>query len=85
MPRHVVTAGSLFAGLASFSALHAHHVQDTPGDEDLRNTIRGAITWIEQQAIRVAGVEDAVLFPGSEGGKTPQPMVYGGKIGRAHV
>lgn len=48
----------------------------------LRATVRGAIAWIEKQAVPVPGVDDAVLFPASEGQKQPpQTNVYGGSAG----
>jgi lantibiotic modifying enzyme len=50
--------------------------------EALRATIRGAVTWIAKQAVPVAGVDGAVLFPGTAGDKgRPVSEVYGGTAG----
>ena len=55
--------------------------QAAPADA-LRDTVRGAIAWIARQAVPVPGVENAVLFPDSEGSKKPpQVVVYGGSAG----
>ena len=54
-----------------------------PADpEALRATIRGAVAWIAKQAIPVAGVDGAVMFPGTAGGQRgAEPEVYGGTAG----
>jgi len=69
--------------LALVPLLHAQDPANASASADaLRATVRGAIAWIERQAVPVPGVEDAVLFPSAAGGKpTPQTIVYGGSAG----
>lgn len=70
---------STFVAL-SFAALAAGQ-SPTPTDR-LRDTVRGAVQWIEQQAVPVPQVDGAVLFPGTEGKKgSVQTCIYGGTAG----
>ena len=55
--------------------------QDAAPGDPRRDTVRGAIAWIARQAMPVPGVEDAVAFPATEGGKESSPIVYGGGAG----
>jgi lantibiotic modifying enzyme len=71
-------AASAFAALATLAPLVA---QDAAPADPMRDTVRGAIAWIARQAVPVRGVEGAVLFPMSEGGKMPTTIVYGGSAG----
>lgn len=69
----------LLLALASAPVLLAQ--APTPTDP-LRDTIRGAVAWIARQAVPVRNVEGAVLFPATEGAKTPpSTIVYGGSAG----
>lgn len=74
--RHLLATTLLFScGAAALAA------PQSPTDP-LRDTVRGAITWIGTQAVPVPEVEGAVLFPASEGSKQPpQSLVYGGTAG----
>ena len=56
--------------------------QEPAAADPLRDTVRGAIAWIEKQAVTVPGVEGAVVFPGSSGQRGAlQSCVYGGTAG----
>lgn len=53
-----------------------------PSADALRSTVRGAIAWLDKQALPVLGVEGAVSFPTSEGQRgVMQTCVYGGSAG----
>lgn len=78
MTNHAPTVtGFLFLGFAC-TTLGA---QQAPSTDALRDTVRGAVAWIERQAVPVPGVEGAVLFPASEGGRQATTTVYGGTAG----
>lgn len=76
---HTFAPLALFAlcSLVPFAA-----AQQPDRTERVRDTVRGAIQWIERQAVPVPGAEGAVLFPGTEGKRgLPQTCVYGGTAG----
>ena len=53
-----------------------------PPADSLRSTVRGAIAWLDKQAVPMPGVEGAVGFPTSEGQRgAMETCVYGGSAG----
>jgi lantibiotic modifying enzyme len=78
-------APSLLCSLVPFVAAQdapQQGAQPAERTDRIRDTVRGAIQWIERQAVPVPGVEGAVLFPGTEGKRgLPQTCIYGGTAG----
>ena len=75
-------AASAFAAFAATVVTAGLVAQEPAPADPLRDTVCGAIAWIARQAVPVRGVDGAVLFPMSEGGKQPpQAVVYGGAAG----
>jgi lantibiotic modifying enzyme len=83
MHRYFVTLSCLVVG-----ALPAQHDSPPPlpvpasAADPVLDTVRKAIRWIGPQAVPVGERTDAILFPGTEGGKRRgSAAVYGGNAG----